>query len=329
MLVILSYSFNAVAPMVVAILLGAYITRRGLVGDREIAFLNTLCFRYLLALHIFNNVLQVDFRAEFRPRLVFTFIVIITALFCIAWLFFTLTVKNYARRCIYIVTAFRSNNLIYALPLAANLFGAEGVKSAAMLMPVTIIFFNFFTVIAMVYHRQKIEDGGTRNGAGSGMDMRTALKKCAFEVLTNPLIIGSALGIIFSIVRFPLPVFLRSGINSIALAATPVSLILLGAQINLKALAGNIRAVIGAVCLRLVLVPTALVPLMVYLGFRGPELGALAIAFAAPPAVANLIMARNYKVAHEFAAQTVYLATLASMFTIFGLIVILRGLGLF
>jgi predicted permease len=315
--------------MFIAIFLGAYIARRGLVGKREIAFLNTLCFRYLLALHIFNSVLQVDFRAEFRPRLVFTFIAVITALFCFAWLFFTLTVKDCARRCIYIVTAYRSNNLIYALPLAANLFGAEGVKSAATLVPVTIIFFNFFTVIAMVYHRQKIEDSGTRNGAGGGVDMRAALKKCTCEVLSNPLIVGSALGIVFSLIRFPLPAFLRNGINSVALAATPVSLILLGAQINLKTLAGNIRAVAGAVALRLLLVPGILVPLMVYLGFRGPELGALAIAFAAPPAVANLIMARNYQVAPEFAAQTVYLATLASMFTIFGMIAILRGLGLF
>jgi predicted permease len=327
MLVILSYSFNAVAPMFVAILLGAYITRRGLVGDREIAFLNTLCFRYLLALHIFNNVLQVDFRAEFRPRLVFTFIVVITVLFCIAWLVFTLTVRDLARRCIYIVTAYRSNNLIYALPLAANLFGAEGLKSAATLVPVTIIFFNFFTVIAMVCHRQKIESGDARSGASS--EVRTALKKCTFEVLTNPLIIGSSLGIVFSLIRFPLPAFLRSGISSIATAATPVSLILLGAQINLKALTGNIRAVLGAVCLRLLLVPGILVPLMVYLGFRGPELGALAIAFAAPPAVGNLIMARNYKVAPEFAAQTVYLATLVSMFSIFGMVAILRGLELF
>jgi predicted permease len=248
-------------------------------------------------------------------------------------------VKDYGRRCIYIVTAYRSNNLIYALPLAANLFGPEGVKSAAMLVPITIIFFNFFTVIVMVYHRQKMETGAARKteaggGATDGGTMRAAalpaaLKKCAFEVVTNPLIIGSSMGIILSLVRFPFPAFIRSGVNSIALAATPVSLILLGAQINLKALAGNIRAVIGATALRLIIVPGVLVPLAVYLGFRGPELGALAVAFAAPPAVANLIMARNYQVAPEFAAQTVYLATLLSMFTIFGMIAVLRGLNLF
>jgi predicted permease len=322
--------------MFVAVALGAFIAKRGLAGSREIMFLNTLCFRYLLALHIFNNVLQVDFYAEFKPRLVGTFIVIITALYGISWLVFSLAVKDYGRRCIYIVTAYRSNNLIYALPLAANLFGPEGVKPAAMLVPVTIIFFNFFTVIVMVYHRgpqalplnaaqgEKAGDGVTGNAS-----MRAALKKCVFEVITNPLIIGSSLGILFSLLRLPLPAFIKSGVNSIALASTPVSLVLLGAQINLKALAGNMRAVLGAAALRLIVVPGLLVPLVVALGFRGPELGALAVAFAAPPAVANLIMARNYHVAPEFAAQTVSLATLLSMITIFVMVAVLRGLGLF
>jgi predicted permease len=316
--VILSYSFNAVAPMFIAVALGALIAKRGLAGEREITFLNTLCFRYLLALHIFNSVLRVDFYTEFKPRLVLTFIVIITALFVFSWLIFSLTVKDYGRRCIYIVTAYRSNNLIYALPLAANLFGPEGVKPAAVLVPITIIFFNFFSVIVMVCHQR----------APQGL-MGTALKKCAFEVATNPLIIGSSLGILFSLFRVPLPAFIKSGVNSIALSATPVSLVLLGAQINLRALAGNIRAVIVASALRLVVVPGILVPLVVALGFRGPELGALAVAFAAPPAVANLIMARNYRIAPEFAAQTVYLATLLSMGTIFVMVALLRGLGLF
>jgi predicted permease len=324
--------------MFVAVALGAFIAKRRLMGEREIMFLNTLCFRYFLALHIFNSVLQVDFHTEFKPRLVGTFIVIVTALYGVSWLVFSLAVKDYGRRCICIVTAYRSNNLIYALPLAANLFGPEGVKPAAMLVPVTIIFFNFFTVIAMVSHRHKIEAdaalrekmaGKPEGGITGKAAMRTALKKCAFEVITNPLIIGSSLGIVFSLLCLPLPAFIKSGINSIAQAATPVSLILLGAQINLKTLAGNMRAVIGAAALRLIVVPGLLVPLVVMLGFRGPELGALAVAFAAPPAVANLIMARNYHIAPEFAAQTVYLATILSMITIFALVAALRGLGLF
>jgi predicted permease len=318
--------------MFAAILLGAFIAKRGQAGDNEIVFLNTLCFRYLLSLHVFNSVLSVDFYSEFNPRLVLTFIIVITALFLASWLVFSLAIKDFARRCIYIVTSYRSNNIIYALPLAANLFGPAGVKAAAMLIPFTIIFFNFFTVITMVCHRQKIEaslSAARLSAAEKNTALHAALKKCAFEIITNPLIIGSSMGILFSVSRFPLPSFLRNGVNSIAQSATPISLILLGTQIKLKSLSQNIRPVLAAMFLRLILVPSVLVPLSVFLGFRGPELSALAVAFAAPPAVTNLIMARNYKVAPELAAQTVYLSTLASMFSIFAMIAILRALRLF
>ena len=134
---VLLFSFNAVAPMFIAIFLGALLARRGFAGEREIIFLNTLCFRYLLSTHVFNSVLSVNFYTEFNPRL------------------------------------------------------------AAML------------------------------------------------------------------------------------------------------------------------------------GFRGPELGALAVVFAAPSAVGNLIMARHYGVAPRLVAQTVYLSTLLSLATIFCVISILRGAGLF
>jgi predicted permease len=329
---VLAFSFNAVAPMLIAIALGAFIAYRGVIREKEIAFLNTFCFRYLLSIHIFNSVLAVDFSAEFNPETVWFFIACISAVLLLSWIVFSITVKDLNKRCILIASSYRSNNLIYALPLAANLFGIDGVKPAATLVPITIIFYNFYTVIVMVYHAEKKtiqKDMNDVNSAIKRGSMLNALKRCALEVVKNPLIIGSALGILLSLSHIKLPPFLRSGVNSIGSAATPVALILLGAQIDFKALRGNIKDVVGVCLLRLVLAPGILVPLTVLWGFRGPELGALAIAFAAPVAVANMIMARNYDLAPAFAAQTVYLSTIVSLFTIFWMIFALRALGLF
>jgi predicted permease len=81
--------------------------------------------------------------------------------------------------------------------------------------------------------------------------------------------------------------------------------------------------------MRLVLVPAVLVVITILAGFRGPELGALMVVFAAPCAITTLVMARSYQIAPEFTAQTVYLSTILSMVTIFFAITLLRGLGLF
>jgi predicted permease len=311
------FSFNAIAPMLFTMLVGWLIAWRGHIDGSNIAFLNRLCFRYLLPFHIFNSVYSIDFYMEFDPALVVFCIVSIFAVALAAWIFFTLTVKDRARRCIFIVSSFRSNNIIYALPLATNLFGEPGIRAAAMLVPITIIVFNFFTVIVMVYHAQ---DGG---------EMRSALKRTTVDILKNPLIIGSVLGIVMSLFHVKLPSFLKSGIVSVATTGTPVSLILLGAQIDLKKLEGSLKPALAACLLRLVIVPAVLVSVMIFAGFRGPQLGALMVVFAAPCAVTNLVMAHNYNIEPKFAAQTVYLSTVLSMVTMFFAISALRMLAFF
>jgi predicted permease len=156
----------------------------------------------------------------------------------------------------------------------------------------------------------------------------TILSTCA-DIIRNPLIIGSLLGIVLSLLHARIPSSLKSGINAIASTGTPVSLVLLGAQIDFKKFSGSCLPALAASALRLIVAPGILVPLMVLAGFRGPELGALMVAFSAPCAVTNLIMARNYHIDPDFAAQTVYLSTALSVFTLFFAISLLRALGLF
>jgi predicted permease len=314
---ILLFSFNAIAPLLFVILLGWLIAWRERLNEKNISLLNLLCFRYLLAFRVFNGALSIDFYSEFNPRLVILGAAGIFIIMLLAWLVFFLTIRDKARRCVFIVSSFKSNNLIFALPLATNLFGESGIKAATMLIPVTIILFNFFAVVVMAYHAQQ-----------PGKGMAAAIKRTIIDIVKNPLIIGTVLGALFSILHIRLPGFLKSGANLAASAGTPVSLIVLGAQIDIKKLAVNIKPVLDACLIRLVVVPVLLIPFMILAGSRGPELGALMVVFGAPCAVTNLIMARNYGIEPDFAAQTVYLSTILSMFTIFVAISALRTLEL-
>ena len=321
---ILVFSLNAVIPMFFPVVLGWLVRRLGQIKESDINFLNRLCFRYLLAFHLFNSIIIIDFRTEFSFTLILFCIACVFSVMLLAWIIFALTIRDREKRCILIVSSFRSNNIIYALPMAASLFGDAGVKAAAMLIPVTIILFNFFCVTVMVYHAPgQAEKGGAKTGMGQ------TLKRTAVDIIRNPLIIGSVLGVVFSLLGIPLPRFAKSGISMIAVTGTPLALFLLGSQIDFRALAGNMGSALGACLLRLVIVPGLLVPATILFGFRGPELGSLMVAFSAPCAVNNLIMARNYNINPVYAAQTVYLSTILSLLTMFIYISLLRGLGLF
>jgi predicted permease len=311
------WSFNAVAPVLFLLAAGWFIAFRGHVHEEDRTFLNRLCFKYLLPCQLFSNTLSIDFSSGYNTRLLLfcgggLFVVAISA-----WAILTFVVSDRPRRAIFIVSAFRANNILYGLPLAANLFGAEGTAVAVMVYPVTIIFFNIMTVVVMVYFSQ-----------GGGGKMDKIFKKTAADIVRNPLITGCLLGTLCAALRVPVPLFLKNGINSAGAAATPVALLLLGSQIDMKALTGNIKPALAACAIRLLLVPSISLTAMVFAGFRGPELSALMVAFAAPSAVTNMVMARNYDIAPAFAAQTVYLSTILSGVTIFLIIVSLRVLNL-
>jgi predicted permease len=321
---IIIFSFNVVAPLFFPMALGWFIKWRKHINEENIDFLNRICFRYLLAFHIFNTTASINFREEFEPRLVFICSLGIFLVMIAAWVVFSLTIRDREKRCVFIVSSFRSNNLIYAVPMAANLFGPEGVKAAATLTPVTIIFFNFFCVLTMVYHAQ----GNSRDGTPEGGGVKAVIRDTAIDIVKNPLIAGSVLGILFSLSGVQVPPFIRKGISTVAAAGTPMALILLGTQMDFKQLTGNLAPALGACAVRLALVPGILVPIMVAAGFRGLELSALMVVFAAPCAVTNLIMARNYGINPPLAAQTVYLSTVLSLPTMFIAIGLLRSLGL-
>jgi predicted permease len=323
---IIIFSFTAIAPLFFPMILGWFIKWRKHINEENIDFLNRICFRYLLAFHIFNTTASINFYEEFEPRLVFICSLGIFLVMIAAWAVFSFTIRDREKRCVFIVSSFRSNNIIYAVPMAANLFGLEGVKAAATLSPITIIFFNFFCVIAMVCHAPSNSRDGTPDGGAYGV--KAAIKDTGIDILRNPLIAGSLLGILFSLSGVKLPLFIRNGINTVAVAGTPMALILLGAQMDFKQLAGNLAPALGACAVRLVIVPGILAPIMVAAGFRGLELGALMVVFSAPCAVTNLIMARHYGINPPLAAQTVYLSTLLSLPTMFIAISLLRSLGL-
>jgi len=83
------------------------------------------------------------------------------------------------------------------------------------------------------------------------------------------------------------------------------------------AVSGKKGYLVSGVALRLVLIPLAFVAGAVLLGFRGQELCALMILFAAPVAVSSYPMAVAMGADGDFAAQMVAWTTVLCLPTIF------------
>jgi predicted permease len=315
---ILFFAFNAISPMLFPMALGVFISLRGQIKEHQIIFLSGISYRYFLVFQLFNACYSIDFyNVVFNPALVICTAGFTVGIMAAAWVVFSFTVKDKGKQAICIISSYGSNNVIYTYPLAASIFGEAGVRAAAIVVPITIIVYNFLTVIVMVYHSK-----------ANSTNLRETLKRTAIDVALNPLILACVLGIIFSLLSIKLPLFMKTGITSIGAVAAPIGLILLGAQINLKKLGAEFLPIIGICLLRLILVPFIVAPVLILLGLRGVDLGTLIISFATPCAAANLTMSRNYNIEPIFTAQTVYLSTFLSAFTIFFAVVLMRSLNL-
>ena len=113
------------------------------------------------------------------------------------------------------------------------------------------------------------------------------------EIVTNPLIIGCACGLAANLAGLTLPTLLFSPMDSLAFAATPVALIALGGSFHMERVSADRRAILVGVLVKLIFLPLAALSVGAALGFRGVELGTMAITFAAPTSVSSFSMAQQ------------------------------------
>ena len=154
--------------------------------------------------------------------------------------------------------------------------------------------------------------------------MFNAIKKVVKNILTNPLIVGSVIGLVALITGVKLPVPIDSAIKDIGKIATPLALIMLGATLDFDVVKSNLKELFIGVSGKLIFSPLIVLTIAVMLGFRNVELSVLIAAFASPTAVSSVPMAQEMDSDYELAGQLVMFSTVFSMFTVFMFIFVLK-----
>lgn len=315
---ILAFSMNATLPVVLCMAAGFLMRLLGKLDDHTISKLSDVCFVLFLPSLLFSSVHSIDFHANFSPSLLlYAFLGVIILVVILPPLYMALT-KDLKKAVAWAQVSYRSNYLMFGIALVQNMFGAEGVQVASMLVPVAVITFNFVTVVLF-----SIAD------VQRDQPLPKKLLHTVANIFRNPLIIGALLALIVVFAEIPLPSWALSTVNSIGSVSSPLCLVIMGAQIDLKSLRRNAASVVSITAVRLVLIPLVGMIPAVMMGFRGAELGSLFILFASPCANSCIIMSQRYDVYPKFTAQVVMMTTAFSGLTIFLGITLLRYLQLF
>ena len=136
---------------------------------------------------------------------------------------------------------------------------------------------------------------------------------------------ATAIGILFLALHIKLPDCIFSSVTDLGKIATPLSILILGADFNPQQVGKNRRTVAVAVVSRLILLPAAVVSAALALGFRGSSIVAILAVFGTPTAISSYIMAEQMGGDAELAGELVMFSSMLSSFTLFVFIMVLKN----
>lgn len=307
-------SANAVVPMFLLMAAG-YAAREAGILDREDVFrFNRVAFRVFLPCLLFINIYQSDLHAAANPRLILFAVAGVLLVFLVAFVGAKYLEPTENRRGVVAQGIFRSNFVIMGLPVAEALAGGEYLGSVTLLIAVVVPLFNFLAVFVLEFFRGgKVKPG-----------------EVLVEILKNPLVVSSLLGILFQALPFRLPALAETAISNLGRIATPLQLFLLGAFFRFDGIKERLLPTAVVTAIKLFVTPGLLLSAAGMLGFRGVEFIALIGVFATPTAVNSFTMVQQMHCGDEELAGNIVVATSAvSMLSLFLWILLFRNLGMF
>lgn len=310
----LIYSLNATVPVFLVIVLGYVLRRIGLLDGNFVKVSNAFNFRVTLPVLLFCNMVDSHLREEFDWGFVVFCMAVTTVMFFGIWLLARVIIKDKSIIGAFVHVSYRSSVAVLGVAFISNIYGEAGLAPQMILGSVPL--FNIYAVIVLTF------EGGNR--AAAKENIRKALR----EIVTNPLLIGLALGMLVSYIGVDFPPMADKTLSLLKGMATPQALICIGAGFEGGKAIKKILPTCGAAFTKLVALPGIFGAAAALLGFRGQALIAVLIMLGSPTAPSSYVMTQSMGGDGVLASSTVVMTTLLSAFTLTFWIFLYRQLGL-
>ena len=307
-------SVNAVAPMFLLLAAGFLSQKAGILSREDIPRFNRVAFRLFLPCLLFYNIYCSDLRASVNPKLMLFAVCGVLLVFGAAVLIVTFLVPREDWKGVIAQGIFRSNFVIMGIPIAQALVGPDQLGSVTILIAVVVPLFNFLSV----YVLERFRGGKVQIGA------------VLLQVIRNPLIVSSLLGIAFQLLKIRLPGLLEGTVSTLGEIASPLQLFLLGAFFRFDSLGRYLKPLAAVTTIKLFVTPAIFLGTATLLGIRGGDFVGLIGIFASPTAVNSFTMVQQMKCGDtELAGDIVVMTSAVSIFSFFLWILVFKSLGVF
>lgn len=309
------FSLGATLPVFAVMVLGYLLRRAGFLTHGFCQVGNKLVFHLALPAMLFRQIAGMGAGVlSHGPFVAFGAAASLASVFLV-WLPARALLRDKTEVGAFTQGSFRGNTALLGAVFLQSISG--NTEYAPLIVLAAVPIYNVFSVIVL-----SLEAGG-----GGKLDGKR-VKQALINVCKNPIILGIVLALPFVIFEIPLPQMADKALASLGGMASPLALLVIGAEFRWEAAVKKLAPTLWAAAVKLLLLPGVMLPLAAALGFRGDALIAYLVMFGTPTAVSSYIMAENMGNDGVLANGIVAFTTVCSAITLTGWIFLLRTLSL-
>ena len=207
------------------------------------------------------------------------------------------------KRKIFTAQCLFGNMAFFGLPLVKEIFD-----------PVAVVAFSFCIVIDNLFLWTEGVLLTSKSERGQKLSLKLVIKK-----LSNPVIVGVLIGLVLMILKVPSDLLILRSFDTIGSCAKPLALLYIGGTIALME-SGSLKKawpVVFVIIIKLIVMPVVIFRVMTCLGVNDLARNIWTLIIALPSMASIPIMAESFgSTEADYAAQGVFIITLASLVTI-------------
>lgn len=305
----LIFSLNVTMPIFFLMMIGYYFNKINIIDEEFANKINKFITVVGIPVQLFKDLSVSDFSEVWDTKYVI-YCFTVTFLSILILYIVSKLLKEKEIRGEFIQAGYRSSASLLGYAFVQNIYGKVGGPTSLMIIG-AVPLYNIAAVIFLTK-----EDKNKFN--------KDVLLKTLKGILTNTIIIGIVVGMLWSILKIPQPVILRKTLVSFSATVTPMGLMALGASLKFKDLLSELKPTILASIFKLIIFVILFIPVGVYLGFRDEKLVAALLMLGGAATVACFSMAKAMGHKGVLSSGVVVITTIMSTFTLTGGLYILK-----
>lgn len=278
----LIFSLNSTMPLFFIMLLGYLLHRKHFLTDDFVAMANKFVFNVALPVQLFRDLATMDVRASFDAKYVLFCAAATTSSILVIWALAKLFLKEKHIVGEFVQACYRSSAAILGAAFIQNIYGTSGMSGLMILGSVPL--YNIFAVIILT-----LESPALDVKSGMGEKIQKSLK----GIVANPILLGIAVGFVWSLLRLPMPTMANKTLSSLAGMTSPLALLAIGAGFKGREALGYLKPTAVATVTKLVILPAIFLPMAVHFGFTDQKLVALLVMLGSVTTPAGYVMAKQ------------------------------------